>query len=153
MAVALGSAVLAMPALAQDQGTAGMQRGQGSAMTGSSELAKRPMATITHTNPDPNNVDPDSTNAARYGLQRGQGSAVTGSTELAKEPMPTAAPYQSDPENVIGKGPYVGGDGHVVEIQRRAMTPGQMQGVQRGQGTAATGSSELAARPITAPGQ
>lgn len=162
VAAALAGAFLAAPAFAQDTQTsspktpttAGQARGQGTAVTGSSELGKTVPSPSDASIPDPKNVNPETTNAARYGQEAGQGTAVTGSSEVGKQAIPASRPYNEDPNNVIGKGPVVQ-DGNTVSVIPRGPTPGEVQGLQRGQGTTATGASELNAsgKTTTAPGQ
>jgi hypothetical protein len=133
--------VLAMPAIAQQNTNSSgdvldVKRGQGSAVTGSSELSKglppqngasRPSDAAMIGKDDPQHQQPPSTGDV-LNLQRGQGSAVTGASEVGKV-SPSAGGIPSSDTN--------------ASSPSSGATPGQTLNVHREQGTAATGSSEL----------
>ena len=133
--------VLAMPVVAQQNtnspgDTLDVKRGQGSAVTGSSELSKglppqsgasRPADASVIGKDTPQQQNPPTTGDV-LNLQRGQGSAVTGASEVSKT-NPAAGGVPSTESNASGTS--------------STPTTGQVLDVQRGQGSAVTGSSEL----------
>ena len=125
----------------QNTSTAGdtldVKRGQGSAVTGSSELSKgvppqsgasRPADADVIGRDDPQHQQPP-TAGDTMNVQRGQGSAVTGASEVRRV-NPSAGGIPSTDTNMS-----TGSSG---------ATSGEVFDVQRGQGSAVTGSSELA---------